>query len=166
MLCWKWDPRHSGPQSAVSVRATSTQSWSIRASSLPFDFWCKLGLFDLCCLEKQSAALRVAGSLFVRKGRTPDGLQQTGGFQGERDGQTAKATRDWSSNLTCSALQRRQQRFWGSWITLNCLTLVGFLGGAHHPWSQLGPSLLRNYVRTSGTERGLSPWFSTPSGFH
>lgn len=90
----------------LACERQAAQSWSIRASSLPFDFWCKLGLFDLCCLEKQSAALRAAGSLFIRKGRTLGGLQQTGRFHGGRDVQTAKVTRAWSSNLAtmlCSA---------------------------------------------------------------
>lgn len=146
----------------LACERQAAQSWSIRASSLPFDFWCKLGLFDLCCLKKQSMALREAGSLFIGEGGTPDGLQQQPGSLGKG---TSKA---WGSNLAttlCSA-EKAATILGGSWVTLNCLALVEFLVRAHHPWSQLGPSLLWNYVRTAGTECGLSPWFSTPSGFH
>lgn len=153
----------------LACERQAAQSWRIRASSLPLDFWCKLGLFDLCCLEKQSAALRAAGSLFIRKGRTPDGPQQTGGFHGGRTSRRPKSPGPGVPiSPPCSALLCREgsNDFGGSWITPNCLGLVGFLVGAHHPWSQLGPSLLWNYVWTAGTERGLVPWFSTPSGFH
>jgi hypothetical protein len=50
MLCWKWDPSHSGPQSALSMWTTSSISWSTKASSSCYLLVANLGWCDGWCL--------------------------------------------------------------------------------------------------------------------
>lgn len=122
----------------LACERQAAQSWRIRASSLPFDFWCKLGLFDLCCLEKQSAALREGACLSERAGCRMVRSRQAGSTgEGRPDGQSHQGLGSQSRHhaLLC---REGSDGFGGSWITPNCLGLVGFLVGAHHPWSQLG----------------------------
>lgn len=105
----------------------AAQSWRIRASSLPFDFWCKLGLFDLCCLEKQSAALREGACLSERAGCRMVRSRQAGSTgEGRPDGQSHQGLGSQSRHhaLLC---REGSDGFGGSWITPNCLASLGFL---------------------------------------
>lgn len=161
MLCWKWGPRHSGPQRAVSVPATQHRVGAAETPP-PVRAW---GGLDLC----PGAQCSPEGSLFIRKARAPYGRQRTGGLRGKGhlDRRSHPGPGSWSRHR---ALPFREGSgdLWGSGVTPDCLALVGFLPGAHRVWSPLGrPCCGITFGRRGRRAAGLPPaWFSAPSGFH
>lgn len=49
MLCWKWDPRHSSPQSALNMWTTNKKSYCFKTSS---SLCCKLSLSFMAHFNK------------------------------------------------------------------------------------------------------------------
>ena len=109
MLGWKWDPRHSGPQSAISARAASSTELA-RESIFP-----PVGL-----LVADSAGLGFG--VLRKRGAAAEGSGEHAGQKGQNAGQvswghirTASVTRGPGPHLTtvlCSV--EKAAEVWGA----------------------------------------------------